>query len=63
MFLIIVLIIFGVCLVGTKFLDRLLGVLAGAVLGVIILIVVLCIIVWGFLKMYLSVNRLSTNIM
>ena len=52
MFLIIVLIIFGFCLVGTKFFDRLFTVLLGAVLGVVILIVVLCIIIWGFLKMY-----------
>ena len=52
MFIIIVLIIFGFCLVGTKFLDRLFAVLAGALLGVVILIVVLCIIIWAFLKSY-----------
>ncbi|MCL2129815.1 MAG: hypothetical protein FWH35_05625 [Treponema sp.] len=52
MFLIIVLIIFGFCLVGNKFLERLIGVLAGIVIGTIIAVVIIVTIIWAIIKYY-----------
>ena len=48
MWLIIILIVFGYCLVGGKFLDRLAGVFIGALVGLIIIVFILGIMIGFF---------------